>query len=712
MRKRGRKLTSVVVLVTLTLTSSIGSNARNVFTKEKVTAQKEVIVYGLGIDDMESSQDPFDVQIPQNPQNPAIVEGQQSLGNSFDQDCPISIDDLLKEKEAHEMISVSCTNDVANEDWNLKMINLDQKDMLRCSCFANVARNTETSLDESFSSLTPIKVAIIDSGIDYTPDIDVYCRKNFIPGQDEISILYEDLCGHGTSTASIIVAKDNGEGTTGINPKVQLYSAKVLDSECSAPVSRVVEAIYWAIENNVKIINISFGTTENSPELYSAIQAAYNAGILIIAAAGNNGVVEYPAAYDEVMAVGSVNAQGKSSDFSATGEELEIVAPGEMVLATSDFGSTSIETGTSVSAPHVTGVASLLWEQDPSMPADFIRKLLDISANLYGDKTQYGYGLVDASYALSIYDEVKEVYFKMQQAEQNITEDIRCSNTNKISIFEDVPTVKGSWSRPEHERILENAASKANNDSRTVVKFSADEIKAIKAGCTAPDSYYDGMSAHPQWHGYFQVSASQEACNYVASYIYLTKMAVQYPNNTNPASGYSDPAKPDYMYQNDYNMMINKVNDNSFCNVDWSTALTGHLNAIQGVTDNNKNRRLFLFGVALHCATDTFAHSSYTLDYKRINHDKEGTNSWDNKADRVNYIPNRHECAKFLADIVLIRAYFGIAATASDYTSALFAENTYNSTFYLRRIARYIEEIDSALYQYFKRQLDSASYEK
>lgn len=84
MRKRGRKLTSVVVLVTLTLTSSIGSNARNVFTKEKVTAQKEVIVYGLGIDDMESSQDPFDVQIPQNPQNPAIVEGQQSLGNSFD----------------------------------------------------------------------------------------------------------------------------------------------------------------------------------------------------------------------------------------------------------------------------------------------------------------------------------------------------------------------------------------------------------------------------------------------------------------------------------------------------------------------------------------------------------------------------------------------------------------------------------------------------
>ena len=103
-----------------------------------------------------------------------------------------------------------------------------------------------------------VKVAIIDSGVDYTEDIDVYVRKNFVPGEDEVSIIYEDICGHGTSVAGIIAAKDNEIGITGINPNVELYSARVLDAEKKAPVSRVVDAIYWAIENEVNIINLSF----------------------------------------------------------------------------------------------------------------------------------------------------------------------------------------------------------------------------------------------------------------------------------------------------------------------------------------------------------------------------------------------------------------------------------------------------------------------
>lgn len=82
-----------------------------------------------------------------------------------------------------------------------------------------------------------VKVAIIDSGIDYTSDIDVYLRKNFIPGEDEISVIYEDITGHGTSVAGIIAAKDNEDGITGINPNVELYSARVLDKNLSAPIS-------------------------------------------------------------------------------------------------------------------------------------------------------------------------------------------------------------------------------------------------------------------------------------------------------------------------------------------------------------------------------------------------------------------------------------------------------------------------------------------
>lgn len=76
----------------------------------------------------------------------------------------------------------------------------------------------------------------------------------------------------------------------------------------------MVAAIDWAIEQDVDIINISFGTTVDSEEIHAAIRRAYDAGILIVAAAGNNGVVEYPAAYDEVVAVGAVDAKGERTE--------------------------------------------------------------------------------------------------------------------------------------------------------------------------------------------------------------------------------------------------------------------------------------------------------------------------------------------------------------------------------------------------------------
>lgn len=91
-----------------------------------------------------------------------------------------------------------------------------------------------------------IKVVIIDSGINFSTDLNVAIRKNFIP-EDERSVLYEDPTGHGTAVAGLIGALDNGEGVTGVNPGVELYSARVLDEKLEAPVERIVEAIDWAI---------------------------------------------------------------------------------------------------------------------------------------------------------------------------------------------------------------------------------------------------------------------------------------------------------------------------------------------------------------------------------------------------------------------------------------------------------------------------------
>ncbi|MFU0827158.1 MAG: hypothetical protein ACFWTJ_06400 [Lachnoclostridium sp.] len=292
-------------------------------------------------------------------------------------------------KKPHKIKTVKLSSKNPNMEWNLQIVKAQKPD-------------TNPS--------NKVKVALIDSGIDYTSDIDVHVRKNFISDQNDISIIYEDLSGHGTSVAGIIAAKDNGDPVTGINPNVELYSARVLDDNLSAPISRIVEAIYWAIEQNVHIINISFGTLNHSEVLHKAIQDAYNAGILIIAAAGNNGIIEYPAAYDEVIAVGSVDSKGERSQGSAIGDGLELVAPGELILSRGSLGGISVSSGTSMAVPHVVGIASALWEKDLNCSAEFIRLVLDISANQYGPMDEYGFGLVDYENALKQYNKLKKKY--------------------------------------------------------------------------------------------------------------------------------------------------------------------------------------------------------------------------------------------------------------------------------------------------------------
>ena len=119
---------------------------------------------------------------------------------------------------------------------------------------------------------------------------------NFVDDEDNISVWYQDLTGHGTTIASVIVG-DEDNGFEGVNSEVDLYSVKVLDENNQAPISRIVEGIYWCIENDINIINMSFGTSSYSKALEKAVEDAYNNNILMVAAAGNKETdVEYPAA--------------------------------------------------------------------------------------------------------------------------------------------------------------------------------------------------------------------------------------------------------------------------------------------------------------------------------------------------------------------------------------------------------------------------------
>lgn len=386
-----------------------------------------------------------------------------------------------------------------------------------------------------------VKVALIDSGVNYSPDIDVVERKNFIPEHEEISILYEDVSGHGTNIAGVIAAKDNEEGITGVNPNVELYSVKVLDAGNSAPISRVVEGIEWAIEKDVNIINISFTTDTNSRELYDVIKKAYDAGILIVAAAGNDGYVAYPAAYPEVIAVGSINSEGEISAFSPSGATVELVAPGELITSTDVFNTMSTNSGTSYAAPYVTAIASLLWEKDLTCSSNFIRCVLDSSANLYGAVENYGYGLVDYQFAEAVYELLKPVAKDSEAFEALMKYAVQiCGIYNPTS----VPTVsapedlvEGAWYATETDE-KGNPTTNAQYAHRTPVmgfKFGSENAKAlIMAGCALPDVTWtglDNMYKNPYLHGYMHYdksgrdSGNHTEANYLAGAIYLTYVA-------------------------------------------------------------------------------------------------------------------------------------------------------------------------------------------
>ncbi|WP_176560212.1 S8 family serine peptidase [Brevibacillus dissolubilis] len=249
-----------------------------------------------------------------------------------------------------------------------------------------------------------VKIAVFDTGI--APHTDLSVTEAVYFGE-KIRTTTDDN-GHGTHVAGTIAALNNNSGVVGAAPEAELYSVKVLDQNGSGSYSQVIEAIDWAIDQKIDIISMSFGGNTYSQALHEAVQVADNHGILLIAAAGNGGQGEetetYPARYPEVLSVGAINQSYKRAYFSSTGEELDLVAPGSTVLSTTMDGGTGTKSGTSMAAPHVAGVAALIWGADKKLTNDDVKKRLIESATPLGDQREYGHGLVNAAKALGITD--------------------------------------------------------------------------------------------------------------------------------------------------------------------------------------------------------------------------------------------------------------------------------------------------------------------
>ena len=267
-----------------------------------------------------------------------------------------------------------------------------------------------------------VKVAVIDTGVDYTHVdldgiVDTINDKDYVDGDDDV---FPGTCSadgvrewHGTFVSGIIAAIDNTAGILGVS-QVEILPVRVLNECGSGYTSDVAAGISYAASKEVDVINLSLGSSFKSRTLESAVNNAYNSGVVIVASAGNSGTGQkfYPASFENAIAVSALDNSNNLASYSTYGKSIELSAPGgdgaattsEWILSIFPDNSYAISIGTSFSAPHVSGVAALVKAENPLATNVEIREHLQTTADDLGDSGRdniYGYGLVNAYVAVN-----------------------------------------------------------------------------------------------------------------------------------------------------------------------------------------------------------------------------------------------------------------------------------------------------------------------
>lgn len=270
-----------------------------------------------------------------------------------------------------------------------------------------------------------VKVAVIDTGIDYIHDdpddnpyvVDPEFTSNYLGGYDFFNNDADpmDDYGHGTHVAGSLAAEKNGYLVVGVAPAVDLYALKVLGAAGEGQVSDLIRALQWSLDNNIDVVNMSLGTHEVSTALQTAVENAADQGLLMIAASGNTVTfdellygcpVAYPGAYPDVLSTTFTNENDALTGYSCTGPEVDFAAPGDNVFSPVPVGSCAMcspygyaaASGTSMASPHLAGTVALLLSAgltDQGQPGMFddVRARLCATANQgWGVQTGFGGG--------------------------------------------------------------------------------------------------------------------------------------------------------------------------------------------------------------------------------------------------------------------------------------------------------------------------------
>lgn len=273
-------------------------------------------------------------------------------------------------------------------------------------------------------------IAVVDSGIDADhPDLSgkIVAGYDFVDNDD----LPDDKNGHGTHIAGIAAAlTDNGKGIAGMDWHARIMPVKVLNYYGSGYVSDISDGIIWASEHGALVINLSLGGGEYSQTLQEAVNAAHDAGCLLVAAMGNDrdaNLTIYPAACDNVLAVAATTRADACASYSQYGSHCDIAAPGGEMSYINDpngiystlptqsgtyltGGEYAFSTGydylqgTSMAASFVSGLAALIWAEKPAWTPDQVQAVIEDSASDLGPvgwDEDFGHGRIDADAALA-----------------------------------------------------------------------------------------------------------------------------------------------------------------------------------------------------------------------------------------------------------------------------------------------------------------------
>jgi thermitase len=249
-----------------------------------------------------------------------------------------------------------------------------------------------------------IVVAVIDTGVDLThPDL----QGRLVPGRNllEPELPPQDDGGHGTHVAGTIAATiNNGMGVAGVAPGASIMPIKALKANGSGKDTTVAQGVMWAADNGARIVNMSFGGTEVSRPLSEAVSYAARKGIITVVAAGNEGVEtpSYPAATEPNIAVAATDQNDRRGPYSNFGSWIVISAPGTGIWSTWWGGQSSyrLDNGTSMAAPHVSGVIALMLSLRPELTIPEITGILRSTADPV-QEPGIGAGRVNAGRALS-----------------------------------------------------------------------------------------------------------------------------------------------------------------------------------------------------------------------------------------------------------------------------------------------------------------------